>query len=174
MVVVFLTDNNTTPTKVVLSCFGLLVGLWQLLLNLIPCSLCLHAWGPRHSSHHWHEQEIFNTCFNRTCQDRGDLFENQWTISCWQFSQFCESVIIRGPHWLLQLTTLLLIHFIFRLTWFKFNDCRKYWENLARKWLWGDRIQRYFLVYLCSFIFYQFKSFFNVLLIYGPFFRQLD
>jgi hypothetical protein len=25
---VFLTDNNTTPTKVVLSCFGLLVGLW--------------------------------------------------------------------------------------------------------------------------------------------------
>jgi hypothetical protein len=31
VVVVFLTDNNTTPTKVVLSCFGLLVGLWQLL-----------------------------------------------------------------------------------------------------------------------------------------------
>ena len=28
-VVFFLTDNNTTPTKVVLSCFGLLVGLWQ-------------------------------------------------------------------------------------------------------------------------------------------------
>ena len=28
--VVFLTDNNTTPAKVVLSCFGLLVGLWQL------------------------------------------------------------------------------------------------------------------------------------------------
>ena len=26
----FLTDNNTTPTKVVLSCFGLLVGLWQI------------------------------------------------------------------------------------------------------------------------------------------------
>jgi hypothetical protein len=25
----FSTDNNTTPTKVVLSCFGLLVGLWQ-------------------------------------------------------------------------------------------------------------------------------------------------
>jgi hypothetical protein len=30
VVVVFLTDNSTTPTKVVLSCFGLLVGLWQL------------------------------------------------------------------------------------------------------------------------------------------------
>jgi hypothetical protein len=29
----FFTDNNTTPTKVVLSCFGLLVGLWQLLNN---------------------------------------------------------------------------------------------------------------------------------------------
>jgi hypothetical protein len=28
--VVFLTDTNTTPTKIVLSCFGLLVGLWQL------------------------------------------------------------------------------------------------------------------------------------------------
>jgi hypothetical protein len=28
-VVGFFTDNNTTPTKVVLSCFGLLVGLWQ-------------------------------------------------------------------------------------------------------------------------------------------------
>ena len=28
--VVFLTDTNTTPTKVVLSCFGLLIGLWQL------------------------------------------------------------------------------------------------------------------------------------------------
>jgi hypothetical protein len=27
--VVFLTDNRTTPTKVVLSCFRLLVGLWQ-------------------------------------------------------------------------------------------------------------------------------------------------
>jgi hypothetical protein len=25
----FLTDNNTTSTKVVLSCFGLLVELWQ-------------------------------------------------------------------------------------------------------------------------------------------------
>jgi hypothetical protein len=25
----FLTDYKTTPTKVVLSCFGLLVGLWQ-------------------------------------------------------------------------------------------------------------------------------------------------
>ena len=25
----FFTDNNTTPTKVVLSCFELLVGLWQ-------------------------------------------------------------------------------------------------------------------------------------------------
>jgi hypothetical protein len=29
VVVDFLTDNITTPTKVVLSCFGLLVGLWQ-------------------------------------------------------------------------------------------------------------------------------------------------
>jgi hypothetical protein len=29
VVVVFLTDNITTPTKVVLSCFGLFVGLWQ-------------------------------------------------------------------------------------------------------------------------------------------------
>jgi hypothetical protein len=28
-VVVFLTDNNTTPTKVFLSGFGVLVGLWQ-------------------------------------------------------------------------------------------------------------------------------------------------
>ena len=28
---VFFTDNKTTPTKVVLSCFGLLVGLWQLI-----------------------------------------------------------------------------------------------------------------------------------------------
>jgi hypothetical protein len=27
----FFTDYNTTPTKVVLSCFGLLVGLWQYL-----------------------------------------------------------------------------------------------------------------------------------------------
>ena len=27
--VFFLSDNNTTPTKVVLSCFGLFVGLWQ-------------------------------------------------------------------------------------------------------------------------------------------------
>jgi hypothetical protein len=27
----FLTDYKTTPTKVVLSCFGLLVGLWQYL-----------------------------------------------------------------------------------------------------------------------------------------------
>ena len=27
--VVFLTDTNTTPTKIVLGFFGLLVGLWQ-------------------------------------------------------------------------------------------------------------------------------------------------
>jgi hypothetical protein len=33
VVVVCLTDNNTTPTKVVLSCFGLLVGLWQLIIT---------------------------------------------------------------------------------------------------------------------------------------------
>jgi hypothetical protein len=25
----FFTDYNNTPTKVVLSCFGLMVGLWQ-------------------------------------------------------------------------------------------------------------------------------------------------
>jgi hypothetical protein len=32
----FFTDNNTFPTKVVLSCFGLLVGLWQFVsINLI-------------------------------------------------------------------------------------------------------------------------------------------
>jgi hypothetical protein len=29
VVAVFLTDNNNTPTKAVLSSFGLLVGLWQ-------------------------------------------------------------------------------------------------------------------------------------------------
>ena len=33
--VVSLTDTNTTPTKIVLSCFGLLVGWWQLLPDLI-------------------------------------------------------------------------------------------------------------------------------------------
>jgi hypothetical protein len=33
-VVVFLTDNNTSPTKVVLSCFELLVGLWQFRFRL--------------------------------------------------------------------------------------------------------------------------------------------
>ena len=32
-VVVFLTDDITTPTKVVLSCFGLFVGLWQYLYD---------------------------------------------------------------------------------------------------------------------------------------------
>ena len=31
----FFTDNNTTPTKVVLSCFGLLVGLWQLVCDIV-------------------------------------------------------------------------------------------------------------------------------------------
>ena len=29
----FFTDNNTTPTKVVLNCFGLLVGLWQIVYS---------------------------------------------------------------------------------------------------------------------------------------------
>ena len=29
VVLFFLTDYNTSPTKFVLSCFGLLVGLWQ-------------------------------------------------------------------------------------------------------------------------------------------------
>jgi hypothetical protein len=32
----FLTDNNTTPTKVGLSCFGLLVGLWQYSGHFVP------------------------------------------------------------------------------------------------------------------------------------------
>ena len=31
----FLTDYKTTPTKVVLSCFGLSVGLWQFNLILV-------------------------------------------------------------------------------------------------------------------------------------------
>jgi hypothetical protein len=31
----FFTDYNTTPTKVVLSCFGLLVGLWQFVFGLV-------------------------------------------------------------------------------------------------------------------------------------------
>jgi hypothetical protein len=34
-VVVFLTDYNTTPTKVVLSCFGLLIGFWQYMNSLL-------------------------------------------------------------------------------------------------------------------------------------------
>ena len=36
----FLTDNNTTLTKVVLSCFGVLVGLWQQ-LSLYMDEICL-------------------------------------------------------------------------------------------------------------------------------------
>jgi hypothetical protein len=39
VVVIFLTDNNTTPTKVVLSCFGLLVGLWQYLVTRLAAWL---------------------------------------------------------------------------------------------------------------------------------------
>jgi hypothetical protein len=35
VVVVFLTYNNNTPTKVVLSCFWLLLGLWQLVLTKV-------------------------------------------------------------------------------------------------------------------------------------------
>jgi hypothetical protein len=31
---VFFTVNNTTPTKVVLCCFGLLVGLWQFIITV--------------------------------------------------------------------------------------------------------------------------------------------
>ena len=40
--VVFLTDNNTTPEKVVLSCFGLLIGLWQLLASGNPSDTLLN------------------------------------------------------------------------------------------------------------------------------------
>ena len=41
VVVDFLTDNNTTTTKVVLSCFGLLVGLWQFqAFDYIPRDTC--------------------------------------------------------------------------------------------------------------------------------------
>jgi hypothetical protein len=37
----FITDYKTTPTKVVLSCFGLLVGLWQFLCpEDIACKRC--------------------------------------------------------------------------------------------------------------------------------------
>jgi hypothetical protein len=42
VVVVFLTDNITTPTKVVLSCFGLLVGLWQLDVPLLIIKFWSH------------------------------------------------------------------------------------------------------------------------------------
>ena len=35
----FSTDNNTTLTKVVLSCFGLLVGLWQFVV-IGPREVC--------------------------------------------------------------------------------------------------------------------------------------
>jgi hypothetical protein len=36
VVVGFLTDNITTPTKIVLSCFGLLVALWQCFKGGLP------------------------------------------------------------------------------------------------------------------------------------------
>jgi hypothetical protein len=50
MVVWFLTDNNTTPTKVVLSYFGLLVGLWQFgSAELMFGLLCLVKFGLRGS-----------------------------------------------------------------------------------------------------------------------------
>ena len=54
MVVVFLTDNITTTTKVVLSCSGLLVGLWQCTLSqrltfqnwlIVPKTLLLRSGG---------------------------------------------------------------------------------------------------------------------------------
>jgi hypothetical protein len=40
VVVGFLTDNNATPKKVVLSCFGLLVELWQF-HRVLTCYLLL-------------------------------------------------------------------------------------------------------------------------------------
>jgi hypothetical protein len=36
----FLTDYKTTPTKVVLSCFGLLVGLWQQITERYTVGRC--------------------------------------------------------------------------------------------------------------------------------------
>jgi hypothetical protein len=33
----FISDYKTTPTKAVLSCFGLLVGLWQIMQKVILC-----------------------------------------------------------------------------------------------------------------------------------------
>ena len=44
MVVWVFTDYNTTPTKVVLSCFGLLVGLWQQFNNNY---ITISIWGFR-------------------------------------------------------------------------------------------------------------------------------
>ena len=42
----FLTDYKTTPTKVVLSCFGLFVGLWQFThtyMNMYVCGNCINT-----------------------------------------------------------------------------------------------------------------------------------
>jgi hypothetical protein len=41
----FFTDYNTTPTKVVLSCFGLLVGLWQLQWQRLVKRTIYEAYG---------------------------------------------------------------------------------------------------------------------------------
>jgi hypothetical protein len=39
----FITDYKTTPTKVVLSCFGLLVGLWQLRISIPQSFYCMQS-----------------------------------------------------------------------------------------------------------------------------------
>ena len=45
----FLTNNNTTPTKVVLICFGLLVGLWQYLVDVLGMAM-LHMEDDREAA----------------------------------------------------------------------------------------------------------------------------
>ena len=44
----FFTDDNTTPTKVVISCFGLLVGLWKICQmiynNIVMDNLTIDMW----------------------------------------------------------------------------------------------------------------------------------
>ena len=85
--VFFFTDNNNTPTKVVLSCFRLLVGLWQ--YREVKGPKCvLHSQGPAPEQRTWAQSIIKYYFLGRSPQSLVVAFA---ASDCFLYTLICHT-----------------------------------------------------------------------------------
>ena len=92
-------DIKTTPTKVVLNCFGLLVGLWQLFvhLNLI---LSNHVWFVQHRQ--FQRFQLYGPMIITPCQAVREIRANLTLLQKkiqrkWIVANYVQILKIKGP-----------------------------------------------------------------------------